>query len=52
MMIVSILNIDIKVLTRKNDFPQRNHLRSLTQPKITRQGTFKITNIGYDIINE
>ena len=45
---VAIPNIDVKVLTRKSEFPQGNFLRSLTQPKITRQRTFKLTDIEYD----
>ena len=39
---VTIPNTDIKVWTWKNEFPQGNFLRSLTQNEITRQRPFKI----------
>ena len=32
---------------RKSDFPQGGFLNFLTQPKITRQRPFEITEIGY-----
>ena len=47
---VSIPNIDVKVWTRKSEFPQENFLRSLTQPEITRQRPFKLADIYYDKI--
>ena len=49
---VAMLNIDIKVWTRKSDFPQGNLLRSLTQHEITGQRSFKRTGIEYDLIKD
>ena len=46
---VDITNLDIKVWTQNNYFPQGNYLRSLTQPEITKQITFEPTDIGYDM---
>ena len=42
----------INFWTRKSDFSQSNFLRYLTQPKITRQRPFKITDIEYDQIKD
>ena len=50
MRIFAIPTIDIKVWTRKSEFPLRNYLRSLTQHSITRQRPFKLTDIEYDRI--
>ena len=36
----------------KSEFPQGNFLRSLTQPEITRQRPFELTNIEYDQIKD
>ena len=47
---VAIPNLDIQVFNRESDLPQGNFLRSLTQPKITRQRHFKLTDIEYDRI--
>ena len=44
---VAITNIDIKVLTRKCEFPQENLPRSLTHTKIIKQRTFELTYIEY-----
>ena len=49
---VAIPNIDINVWTQKSDFPQGNLLRSLTQPDITRQITFKLMASKYDLIKD
>ena len=49
---VAIPNIDVKVWTRKSDLPQVNLLRSLTQPKITRQRPFELTDLEYDKIKD
>ena len=38
--------------TQKRDFPQGSFLRSLTQPGITRQRNFELTDIEYDLIND
>ena len=37
---------------RKSDFSQGGFLHFLTQPKITRQRPFEITDIEYDVIND
>ena len=37
---VAIPNLDVKVWTRKSEFPQENFLFSVTQNKITRQRIF------------
>ena len=50
MNIVAILNLDIKVWTRKKQLPQGNFSRSLIPEKITKQRTLKLTDIQYDII--
>ena len=42
---VYIPNIDIKVWTRKIEFPQGNFQLSLPQPEITRQRHFELTDI-------
>ena len=47
---VAVPNINIKVWSRKNELPLWNYLRSLTQPKITRQRPFELTDIEYDIV--
>ena len=39
---VAIQNIDVKFLTLKGEFTQGGFLRSLTQPKITRQNFLKL----------
>ena len=44
---VTISNVDVKVWTQKNEFPQGYSLRSSTQSEITRQITSKITDIEY-----
>ena len=44
---VPIKDIDVKVWTRKSDLTQGNLLHSLTQPGITRQRPFKLTEIKY-----
>ena len=49
---VDIPNIDGKVWNRKSDSPQRNFLRSLTQPEIKIQRPFKLTDIDFDIIKD
>ena len=49
---VAIPNIDVKVWTRKSDLPQVNLLRFLTQPKITRQRPFELTDLEYDKIKD
>ena len=49
---VAIPNLDVKVWTHKSGFPQENLLLSLTQPKITRQIKFELTNIDYNIIKD
>ena len=49
---VAIPNIQIKVWNRKSDLPQGDFLRSLTPPKITRQRTFELKEIQYDIIRD
>ena len=48
---VYIPNIYVNVRTWKIQLPQGNFLPSLTQPKITRQRPFKITDIEYGLIN-
>ena len=40
----------IHVWTRKSELPLGNFLRSLTQPEITRQRPFKLTDIKFDWI--
>ena len=52
MNIVAIPNIDVKVWTWKREFPQGDFLHSLTQPKITRQRPFELTDIEYDLIKD
>ena len=47
---VSIPNIDVKVWTRKSDFPQGNFIRYLTTTEIKIQIPFKIKDIEYDQI--
>ena len=49
---VAIPNLDVRVWTRESEFPQGHFLLSLTQPKITRQRTFEISDIGYDLIKD
>ena len=49
---VSIPNLDVKVWTWKSEFPQGSFLHSLTSPKITRQISFKLTDIEYDQIKD
>ena len=49
---VAIKNIDVKVWTQKGEFLQRNFLRSLTKPEITRQRTFELTDIEYEQIRD
>ena len=43
-----ILNMSVKVCTRKSGLQQVNFLRYLTQPGFTIQITFKLTDIYYD----
>ena len=45
---VYIPNIDVKVWTQKNEFPQGNYLHSLTKTETTRQRYFELMDIGYD----
>ena len=45
---VAIPSLDVKVWTWKSDFPQGIFLCSLSQPKITRQRPFELTEIKYD----
>ena len=52
MNIVSIPNLGVRVWNRKSELPQRNLLRCLTQPKISRQRPFELTYIEYDIIKD
>ena len=47
---VAIPNLDVKVRTRKIEFPEGNFLRSLNQTEITRQRPFKLTGINYELI--
>ena len=49
---VYFTNLDVKFWTWKSEFPQGYFLCSLTQPKITRQRPFEITDIEYDVIND
>ena len=49
---VSIPNLDIKVCIHKSEVPQWNLLRSLNQPKITRQSHFKLTETECDLIKD
>ena len=49
---VAIPNLEVKVWTRKRELTQKNFLRYLTQPEITRQRPFKLTDIEYDIIKD
>ena len=49
---VAIPNIGIKVSNRRSKLPKRNFLRSLTQPRILIQRTFKLTDIEYDQIKD
>ena len=49
---ITIPNLDVKVWTRKSELPQGNFLRSLTQPKISRQIPFKLIEIEYDLIKD
>ena len=44
--------MDDKVWTQKSELPQINFLRSLTQPKISRQRPSKITDINCDQIKD
>ena len=48
---VDIQNFDVKVRTQGNDFLVGNFPCSLTQPEITRQRPFELTDIEYDLIN-
>ena len=48
---VAIPNTEIKVWTRESDSQQEYSLRYLTQPEITRQRNFDLTDIEYDLIN-
>ena len=45
-------NTEVKLWTRKIEFPQVNFPHFLTQPKITRQRTLKITDIEHDRIED
>ena len=45
---LAIPNIDIKVWTRKHELLQGNYPRYSTQPEITRQKPFGLTDIEYD----
>ena len=47
---VSIPNLEAKVWTQKSEFPQGTFLRYLTQPEITRQRPFELTDIYYDLL--
>ena len=47
---VAITIIDVKVWTRKSEFPPGNFLRYITTTEITRQITFKLKDIEYDQI--
>ena len=48
---VAITNIDAKVWTCKSEFPPGDFLHFLTQPEITWQRNFELTDIEYDLIN-
>ena len=49
----AITNIDVTVKILKSELPQGTFLRSLTQPKITIEVPFKITDIAnYQLKNE
>ena len=41
----AITNVDVKVWTRKSEFPQGNLLCVLTQPEIIRQRIFNVIDI-------
>ena len=47
---VAITNLNVKVWIRKSDYPQWNFLHHFNQPEITRQITFKLADIEYDLI--
>ena len=47
-----IPNLYVKVWTQKSELPQENFLCSITQPNISRQGPFELTDIEYDIIKD
>ena len=49
---VAISNIEVKVWTQKSELPQGSFLRSLIQPKITRQIHVELTDIDYDLIKD
>ena len=49
MITFDIQNLDLKVWTRKINNPQWNHLRSLNLTQITRQRSFKLTDIESDL---
>ena len=45
-------NSDIKVWTYKSELPPGTWICSLTQPEITRQITFEVTDIEYDLMKD
>ena len=47
-----IPNLYVKVWTQKSELPQENFLCSITQPNISRQGPFELTDIEYDTIED
>ena len=52
MNLVAITNLDVKVCNQESNWPQWNLPCSLTQPKITRQRHFKLTDIELDLIKD
>ena len=48
----AIPTLDINFWTHKNEVPQVNYLCYLTQPLITRQISFELTDIEYDQIKD
>ena len=49
---VAITDIDVKIWTRRSEFPKRKLPRSLTQPKIWRKINFELIDIEYDLIKD
>ena len=45
---VATPNLDVNVWFQKSEFPQENFPPSLTQPKVTKQRPFELTDIEYD----